>query len=243
MAIDLNRPISFGTGTGKGFGKAAGRYPTKTTMNLAQSPQGKTKVANVVVYGIFGVLVLALVLRFAVFDQFAKVTAAEQQVDAVQQQIQGVQAQLTGYQDVQEEYSLYSYGYQTETEAGLVDRLAMLDIIDRYVAPYGTVSAITLSENTAAVTLSSSALSDSSQLIATLKKQDLVADVSVNTAVSSTSTSTSSSSAASTGSTSSASGNVVTSVVITFQKQAGDASSSGTSTATTAGTTTSGTGA
>lgn len=187
----------WGSGSTKGS-----RYPSKTTMNMAQAPEPGTKLGNMVVYGILAVLLLVLVGRFAIYDQYAAAAAAESQAAGLQQQAEQLRSGLADYQAVSDGYARYSYGYQDETEASLVDRLQMLDTVDRYVAPFGTVSSVTIADNTASITLSSPTLDDTGALVSGLKKLDSVSDVSVNTATAQ----------------SGASSTVIITVVISFQR-------------------------
>lgn len=211
MGIDLNKPI------GKGM---KSQYPSKRTMNLAQTDAKSTK-STTVLYVILGVVVLIAILKFGVYDLFAKAATAENEVATVQAQITSNASKMADYQTIASEYALYSYGYQTSEESQLVDRLTMLDVVERYVMPLGTVSSVSLSENTANISLSGVTLASASGLITTLEGVDGVDSVSVNTASNSAGTTT-------TGTT----GSAALTVVITFA----DAQSSATANTAVEGT-------
>lgn len=198
-----------------GEGSAKGsHYPSKTTMNMAQAPEPGTRLSNMIVYGILVVLLLILIGRFAIYDQYVALGTAENEAAGLQQQVQQLRSGLADYQTVSDEYAKYSYGYQNQTEAALFGRLQMLDVIDRYVAPYGTVSSVTIAGNTASVTLTSSTLADTGALVDGLRKLDSVADVSVSTATTKPGTS----------------GTVVITVVISFNPASTGSADNGTST-------------
>ena len=181
MALDLNMEIK----SPFGDNKKKQAYPTKTTMNLAMHEKRVIDGRRALIYGIIGLVVLILLLKFAVFDQFAAINTARQNYETAQASVDTLEQKLANYDSVAAEYSRYSNGSATgSTAASITD---ILNLIDTNIAPSATVSSVSLENNTLTVGLSGTTLDTAASIVAGLNNNSLVSTVSVYTATNGTS--------------------------------------------------------
>lgn len=172
MAMNLNMPI----------GKKANKYPTKTTMNLAQKEIGENSFSRVALPAILiGVLVLAFV-KFGIYDQFTAVNEANLSLETTKSKLDDMNDQLLAYGEIEKQYKLYSYGYLSEEEAALVDRTEVLDMIEQRMMSISTVYDIQVSGNTLVVGFSGVTLERVGDLTTELRALPMVVGVNVTTA-------------------------------------------------------------
>lgn len=159
------------------------KYPTKTTMNLAQHEQSQFELTRkTLVEGLLLILLVALFIKFGIVDLTSKASAANGEVADIQQQIDATNAQMGDYDKVYAEYQKYSYGYLDDQESSYVDRIDAIDLVESKVMSVGSVESITITDNTMSVTISGVTLEQVSALVSSLESSDMVADVTVDTA-------------------------------------------------------------
>lgn len=180
MALDWNKEISF-SGLKKRTPKPKDEYPSKTYMNLAVSEKSAFDIRNNIPAIIIIVVVVALFLKFGVFDFYARIDAKQAELNSRQQVLNSLTAELVNYDKVLEEYE----GYESMSIAsdGLqVNALDALALVDRFVAPSARVASLGLAGNTLSLNLTDISLDGVGKLVSTLYEQDMVANVSVSTA-------------------------------------------------------------
>ena len=84
MALDWNKEISF-SGLKKRTPKPKDEYPSKTYMNLAVSEKSTFDIRNNIPAIIILVVVVALFLKFGVFDFYARIDAKQAELNSRQQ--------------------------------------------------------------------------------------------------------------------------------------------------------------
>lgn len=159
------------------------KYPTKTTMNLAQHEQSQLELTRrTLIEGLLLILLVVLFIKFGIVDLTSKASAANSEVADIQQQIDATNAQMGDYDKVYAEYQKYSYGYLDDRESSYVDRIDAIDLVESKVMSVGSVESITITDNTMSVTISGVTLEQVSALVSSLESSDMVADVTVDTA-------------------------------------------------------------
>lgn len=162
--------------------KKANKYPTKTTMNLVKKEVNENSFSRVVLPAILiGLLVIAFV-KFGIYDQLAAVNDANQSLENTRSKLEGMNDQLLVYEETEEQYKLYSYGYLTQEEAALVDRTDALDMIEQKIMNISTVYDIQISKNTMVVSFYGVTLERVGNLTTELRSLPEVASVNVTTA-------------------------------------------------------------
>ena len=180
MALDWNKEISF-SGLKKRAPKPKDEFPSKTYMNLMVSEKKSFDLRSNIPLIVVLLIIVVLVMKFGVFDFYARVDAKQAELNAHQQTLNSLNAELTNYNTVLEEYE--GYESMSITSSGLrVDALEALNLVDRFVAPSARVVSISLVGNTLTLNLTDISLDGVGKLASTLYEQDMVANVSVSTA-------------------------------------------------------------
>lgn len=161
------------------------KYPTKTTINMAAC--GRTEAAGktlVIGMAVIAVLVL-LVVKFCVFDQYARLSRAEADYNSVYQKNQELADRVSDYDEVMLEYRAYSMSFisdkNDENFVG-VDRKEVLDLIETVMMKRGQVLNIEIYENTAKVSMRGMNLEEISEMIRSLKNSPVVSEAQLNIA-------------------------------------------------------------
>lgn len=176
MAIDLNMEIKSPFSSDK----KKQVYPTKTTMNLAMHEKRIIDGRKAIIYGIIALIVLILLLKFAVFDQFAQINTARASYETAQASVDQIEQKLANYDAVAAEYSRYSNGSTAgSTSASISD---ILNLIDKNIAPSATVSSVSLDKGVLTVGLTGTTLDTAASIVSGLNNQSIVSAVSVYTA-------------------------------------------------------------
>ena len=180
MALDWSKEISF-SGLKKRKPKPKDEYPSKTYMNLAIREKKKFDVRGNIPMMVALIVIVALVMKFGIFDFYARVDAKQAELNARQQTLSALTAELANYDAVMEEYEGYE-SMSIASEGLQVNALDALALVDRYVSPSARVASLALSGNTLALNLTNISLDGLGKLASTLYEQEMVANVSVSTA-------------------------------------------------------------
>lgn len=154
---------------------------SKSTMNLTchkNSFQPKRMIPLLLVI----ILVGALFAKFGFLDLIDKKSLAYSNLAQKQETLSAVNAQLTGYDELAAQYGRYSYGWLTETEASLVDRMDLLEILETTVSPVATVKDFAINNNIVAVNLADITLEKTSDLVKKLESDPRIQSVAVYSA-------------------------------------------------------------
>lgn len=161
------------------------KYPVKTTINLAQRESRSQNVATLAI-GIALIAVLSFcVAKFGVIDQLARQREAEQAYNTVHAQYVQMQQAIENYPAVEQEYRTYSRSWMQQDATGSfvsVERVDVLDLLEQYLMPYGTVNSVAMQKDTVVVSMSGMNLEQISAMFERLQKQPIVAGASLNLA-------------------------------------------------------------
>lgn len=153
--------------------------PEKRTLNLVIKEK-KSIDPMKWIPGVIVVLILAALFgKFAVYDRYAALEDAENELASQKQQLQDTLDAMSDFNEVQENYNKYSY---TGYDRTIADRLDVLDLLERQVFPVCEVQSMAISGKTINMSLTDLNLSQVSQLIASLEAEPLVSNVYVSTA-------------------------------------------------------------
>ena len=156
-------------------------YPTKRTMNLYFRHDRTSAPATAALYILFALAVLLVLGKVAIYDPWAETTALEEQAAALEAQNAAQIEQLKDYNQVLQDYLRV---LPTQQEQGLVDRLEILNLIDRVVRPAAQITKLSIEEDKVLLTFSGVTLSRAAELVTQLEQADFVATTSVDTATS-----------------------------------------------------------
>ena len=163
------------------------KYPTKTSINMMNCglPKDTGKILTVGLAAI--VLMVAIVAKVGVINQFARLDKAEHSYNAVHEQNLQLDEKLTNYNEVVLQYKACSMNYisssgQDEETVVFVDRQKVLDLIEAKMMKKGEILTISISNDTAVVNMSGMNLKQISEMNASLKKSPIVREVSLKIA-------------------------------------------------------------
>ncbi len=162
------------------------RCPQKKGINLNMREQ-QTGAAATLVIGLAIILVLVCVVaKFGVIDQYQRLTQAEGAYNRVHQTYMAGQAELADYDQVLMEYRTYSRDWmEGEDETGRlvsVDRMEVLDLVEAHMMNRGSVTSLEVQGETAQVSMTGMTLDEISRMFADLQAQPIVASVELNLA-------------------------------------------------------------
>ena len=161
------------------------KYPTKTTINMAAC--GRTEAAGrtlVIGMAVIAVLVL-LMVKFCVFDQYARLSRAEADYNSVYQKNQELTEKVKNYDDIILEYRACSMSFiSDENDENFVgvDRKDVLDLVETVMMKRGQVVSVEIYDDTAKVSMKGMNLKEISAMIKSLKTSPVVSDAQLNIA-------------------------------------------------------------
>ena len=161
------------------------KYPTKTSINMMTCGLPKHTGRTVGIGICLIALLVAFVVKVGVYDQFARLDQAENAYQTVHQQNLALQERVKDYKEVSLAYRAYAMNFvsgESEDAVVLVDRQAILDLIEDKMLSRGEIVSISLHENTAVVNMSGMNLRQIAEMNAALKQSGIVRDVQLKLA-------------------------------------------------------------
>ena len=177
MAIQFGKSKQAADSTGA---SRAGKneFPSKTYINLVVSEKKAIDFRRILPPIIIAVVVLALFLKFGVFDFYARVHDKELELAQNRNTLSSLTVQLTNYDKVLEEFEGYE-SLSISSDGLRVNVGDALALVDRYISPVARVASINLNGTTLTLNLTNISLDGIGQLVSTLYEQDIVENVSV----------------------------------------------------------------
>ena len=136
---------------------------------------GLTAIALFAVY----LVLLFFFTRFGVIGQLQRISAMESEYSTLQSQVDALKNSNAGYDAVRAEYSHYGNGYLNDDEKAQQDRMKILDVIEDKLLPSDALQDITITQNTATLTINSEKLKNVSEIVADLESDPIVSYVTV----------------------------------------------------------------
>lgn len=162
-----------------------GKMPTKTTINLAMKEEAAIPGKTLAVYAAIAVVVLLLVVKFGVIDQYSRLHSAQAQYESVHAQYTQTQDALSHYGEVEAEYRRYSKDWMNDESSADyvgVNRTTVLDMVENRMMSAGTVNSITLQGNQMLVNMSGMNLEQISKMFSELEKDPIVKNLTLTIA-------------------------------------------------------------
>jgi len=148
-------------------------------MNLFYKPDRTTKPATIALYVLFFLTCLLGLSKFLVFDLWMETEQARQTLAATETRLEGLMVELSDYNEVKTRYIRYS---ATEEERALIDRMEVLDLLDKAVGATATLESVEISGDTAQINFSGVTLAQTARIVQALEASPIVASTVVNTA-------------------------------------------------------------
>lgn len=158
--------------------KKAVQMPSKKTMNFArrQSNFNPKKVIPIILVIL---IVAAVLVKFGIMDPLDKKTAAYSELSYKQVQLAALNAKLADYEELEQEYGRYSYGWMNETEVSLVSRIDALNLVEKQIANKAVIKNMAVNNNVLTLNIKGITLKEASDMVAKLEMNDLVESAAV----------------------------------------------------------------
>ncbi len=163
------------------FAKKKDNYPTKTTINLYYKEDKSAGISTFTLYVIFIIVILMALSKMFVFDVIADLNKAEAKYEEYQATLDIYMDSLANYDEVNAEYSKYSYSYLSEQEK-IQDRMDVLTMLEATIFANSNVQSVSISDDVISVNLTDIDLEETGILANNIEGYDIVDNVSVNTA-------------------------------------------------------------
>lgn len=166
----------------KGRKKGAVVVPSKKTMNFVhhQSSFNPKKVVPLI---LAAVIVIAVFFKFGIMDQLDKKTAAYNELALKQEQLAAVNTRLAGYDELEQQYGRYSYGWMDESEVNMVSRMDVLALVEEKITPASVVENLAVNNNVLTLNIHGITLEQASAMVKSLEESPLVNSATVYNAV------------------------------------------------------------
>ena len=158
--------------------KKAVQMPSKKTMNFArrQSNFNPKKVIPIILVIL---IVAAVLVKFGIMDPLDKKSAAYSELSYKQVQLAALNAKLADYDELEQEYGRYSYGWMNETEVSLVSRIDALNLVEKQIANKAVVKNMAVNNNVLTLNIKGITLKEASDMVAKLEQNALVESAAV----------------------------------------------------------------
>ncbi len=166
-----------------------GHMPVKRSINFATVGEKPIDWRIAIPSIVLVVLAVALVSKVTIYDRFAALNAARDEVHRMQAEIASKTDYYNGLADISEDYAHYNTSEMTQEERDRVSRASVMDVVERLILPVAPSDSWTLSENTLSIHISDHALTEVTEMVDNLKADPAVlscAMTSQSTTVSST---------------------------------------------------------
>ena len=153
--------------------KVSAAAPTKKTMNFSHHVSSfdlrKMMPAIIVI-----VIVIGLFAKFGIIDQLSKKTSAFAELSDIQTQQEMLNAKLKDYPELEKQYGRYSYGWMSEDEVSLVDRMEVYKLIESKVMDAAVIENFAVNGNVITMNMRGITLKEASAVVKDLDSSDMV---------------------------------------------------------------------
>lgn len=151
-----------------------GKMPSKRTINLAPIGVKKINAKLILAELILIALLGSLFAKFFVVDRYAAMLRASAEVSTLRTQLEKEYEKVASYGYLEDEYAHYNYSGMTEEELSLVDRAAIIRLVQEEARTSKGLDSWSLSGNLLTLTVSGRDLQEINQMAKQLEKFDLV---------------------------------------------------------------------
>ena len=165
----------------KTAGKLGGKKmvtQSKVTMNFARH-KSDFNLGKVAFVALIIIVATLLFTKFAILDPLDQKTQALNELSSKQTQMDILNAKLAGWDELQALYGRYSYGWMTEDETNLVERMDILRLMEKKILPRARIEDFSISQNVLTVNLEGITLEQTSSLVTLLEEDPLVQSATV----------------------------------------------------------------
>lgn len=157
------------------------KYPSKRSINLAKKEM-QLREKQLLIVGSLALLLLVCLVKFGFVNRIQEVEKAKELYYRTEQQIALLNERVKDYETVANQYRQYDDSFLSEDEAGEVDRLDIISMIESCIKDNASIQGIRITSNQALITLEETTLTNISDMVALLEAQERTSYVTVYTA-------------------------------------------------------------
>lgn len=149
-------------------------YPTKDKINFAEIDITPMKI-EVMAPAIVAIIIVACLLsKFLVVDRLISYNNQAVEVASMESELQAAYDKIDSYSDMEEKYAHYTYSGMTPEEMALQDRVAVVELINKYILTKAEVGAWTITGNEVNIPITGVSFQEVGAIAAELEKDDMV---------------------------------------------------------------------
>lgn len=149
-------------------------YPTKDKINFAEIDITPMKI-EIVAPAIVAIIIVACLLsKFLVVDRLIAYNKQAAEVASMESELQAAYDKIDSYSDMEEKYAHYTYSGMTPDEMALQDRVAVVELINKYILTKAEVGAWTITGNEVNIPITGVSFQEVGAIAAELEKDDMV---------------------------------------------------------------------
>ena len=149
-------------------------YPTKDKINFAEIDITPMKI-EVMAPAIVAIIIVACLLsKFLVVDRLIAYNKQAAEVASMESELQAAYDKIDSYSDMEDKYAHYTYSGMTPDEMALQDRVAVVELINKYILTKAEVGAWTITGNEVNIPITGVSFQEVGAIAAELEKDDMV---------------------------------------------------------------------
>ncbi len=149
-------------------------YPTKDKINFAEIDITPMKIEVMAPAIVVIIIVACLLSKFLVVDRLIAYNKQAAEVASMESELQAAYDKIDSYSDMEEKYAHYTYSGMTPDEMALQDRVAVVELINKYILTKAEVGAWTITGNEVNIPITGVSFQEVGAIAAELEKDDMV---------------------------------------------------------------------
>ena len=162
--------------------RVRGRMPSKQNINFALLGVKRTRWGLVLLTVLLIFIAGGAIGKFLIYDRFQAVNVAEAEASAMHRALDECNARIDAYGELNDTYAHYTYTGMTDEEKARVDRVAVLDLMQRVLFTRTDLSSWSVRGNVLSLNIEGDTLQDINETVQQLMADPLVDYCEVNTA-------------------------------------------------------------
>lgn len=158
------------------------KYPEKQSINLAMQETNKEALKIIVGGTVVFLLCLSVFVKFAVINRVTAAREAKNRYLETEEEIQWLKERTKDFEEVQKVYRQFDNSFLGESELAELDRVDIINMVERCVLDRGDIEAISITSNQVMIRLANTTLPYVSEIVAALEAEEETVYVTVSTA-------------------------------------------------------------
>lgn len=165
--------------------RAPVRIPNKSSLNLAMKEESSVNWVTLIIGLLLIAVLVFFVAKFGVIDQYARLNKAERAYNELVERNRQIADVADRYPQVLREYRLYSRSWLSSEDSNTsvaVNRLQILNLIEREMMARGYVASFRISKSVLTVNMSGMNLTEISAMLDSIQESPIVLAATLNIA-------------------------------------------------------------